>query len=63
MKKTYIIPQVEVIKINTTEQLLATSFDVNTYNEEAEGYSALGRENYYSDGGRISNPNLWDQQW
>ncbi len=51
----------EVMRIETQEQLLAGSFHTDVYSEEVEGDYALGREDDY-DGG-ISNPNLWEQGW
>ncbi len=56
-------PQVEVINIDSKEQLLAASTlgygDSDTYVDTDSGQ--LGREDDY-DGG-ISTPNLWDQKW
>ncbi len=63
MKKTYIKPQMKVMKI-ATEQLFATSPGFDMYSGEGNqigGDQALGREDDY-DGG-ISTPNLWEQGW
>ena len=59
MKKTYITPEVEVIKVGAVS-MLATSMGI--YNDKdvdtsAEGVQ-LGRED-----NTPSRPNLWDQGW
>ncbi|MBR5466287.1 MAG: hypothetical protein IKU79_02625 [Bacteroidaceae bacterium] len=58
MKKTYIEPSVEVIKMEPT-CMLATSFkldDDTTVDTSGEG-GQLGREE------RPSRPNVWEQGW
>lgn len=61
MKKTYIKPSMEVIKINTTGILAASAETITTYSDEVNTSDAnvqLGR-----DGNTPSNPNLWEQGW
>lgn len=57
MKKTYIIPSVEVIKVGATSMLAASvkMFDkeVDTTSEDGQ----LGRED------NPSRPNIWEQGW
>lgn len=59
MKKTYIAPQVEVIKVGAISMLAAS---MGIYDKEVdtsgEGVQ-LGREDKHTP----SNPNLWDQVW
>lgn len=59
MKKTYIAPQVEVIKVGAIS-MLATSIGINDkeVDTSADGVQ-LGREDKHTP----SNPNLWDQVW
>lgn len=58
MKKTYITPSVEVLKIGAIS-MMATS--LNVYNESSVDTSVegvqLGRED------RPGNPNVWEQGW
>ena len=58
MKKTYIAPSVEVIKVGAIS-MLATSMELNdtTVDTSVEG-GQLGRED-----NTPSRPNLWDQGW
>ena len=58
MKKTYIAPSVEVIKVGAIS-MLATSLELNdtTVDTSVEG-GQLGRED-----NTPSRPNLWDQGW
>mgnify|MGYP003439496643 CR=1 FL=1 len=59
MKKTYIAPEVEVIKVGAIS-MLATSMGINDGKEvdtSVEG-AQLGRED-----NNPSSPNLWDQGW
>lgn len=59
MKKTYITPALEVIRINTT-MLLAMSVSET----EVDPNDALGRDdNNSGNGNHPSPPNLWDQAW
>lgn len=57
MKKTYITPSVEVIKVGAIS-MLASSMGINNtpVDTSAEGVQ-LGRED------RPNNPNLWEQGW
>ncbi|MBO5706010.1 MAG: hypothetical protein J6S05_03285 [Bacteroidaceae bacterium] len=58
MKKTYITPEVEVIKVGAV-YMLATSMEISgqEVNTSAEGVQ-LGRED-----NTPSSPNLWEQGW
>ena len=57
MKKTYIAPEVEVIKVGAVN-ILASS---PGFSDEDKVYDneELGREDKHTP----SNPNLWDQVW
>lgn len=59
MKKTYIAPQVEVIKVGAIS-MLAASMGINDkkVDTSCDGVQ-LGREDKHTP----SNPNLWDQVW
>ena len=59
MKKTYITPEVDVIKVGAIS-MLATSMGINDDKEvdtSGDGVQ-LGRED-----NNPSSPNLWDQGW
>ena len=59
MKKMYIAPEVETIKVNAMN-MLATSMGINDKTKvdtSAEGVQ-LGRED-----NNPSSPNLWEQVW
>ena len=59
MKKTYIAPSVEVIKVGAIS-MLAASIEINnttTVDTSGDGVQ-LGRED-----NTPSRPNLWDQGW
>ena len=59
MKKTYIAPQVEVIKVGAIS-MLAASMKINDKKVDTSGDGVqLGREDKHTP----SNPNLWDQVW
>ena len=59
MKKTYIAPQVEVIKVGAIS-MLAASMEINDKEVDTSGEGVqLGREDKHTP----SNPNLWDQVW
>lgn len=59
MKKTYIAPQVEVIKVSAIS-MLATSMEIKDKEVDTSGDGVqLGREDKHTP----SNPNLWDQVW
>ncbi len=62
MKKTYIVPSVEVMNI-TKQSLLANSplKGVGGGDGYQDGSVMEGREDNYDDG--ASAPNLWDQGW
>ena len=59
MKKTYITPEVEVIKVGAIS-MLAASMGINDDKEvdTSDGGVQLGRED-----NNPSRPNLWDQGW
>lgn len=57
MKKTYIAPEVEVIKVGAVN-ILASSPGFSKEDEVYDG-EELGREDKHTP----SNPNLWDQVW
>jgi hypothetical protein len=60
MKKNYVKPSIEVIKVNATSMLASSTVmsigkgTVNSYDEETQ----LSRENRGSSFG-----NIWDSQW
>ena len=58
MKKTYITPSVEVIKMETTS-IVAASLNLDNNNEVDTSVDGgqLGRED------RPSRPGLWEQGW
>lgn len=59
MKKTYIAPQVEAIKVGAIS-MLAASMEINDKEVDTSGNGVqLGREDKHTP----SNPNLWDQVW
>ncbi|MBQ5642793.1 MAG: hypothetical protein IIV13_03430 [Bacteroidaceae bacterium] len=58
MKKTYITPEMEVIKVGAVS-MLAASMGVNEAAVDTSGDGVqLGRED-----NTPSRPNLWDQGW
>ena len=58
MKKTYITPEVEVIKVGAVS-MLATSMGISDKEvDTSDGNVQLGRED-----NNPSSPNLWDQGW
>lgn len=57
MKKMYITPEVETIKINSVS-ILASSPDISNEGEVGDG-DELSRE----DPTTPSRPNLWEQGW
>ncbi len=58
MKKTYIAPSVEVIKVGAISMLAASMvLNDNTVDTSEEG-GQLGRED-----NTPNRPNLWDQGW
>ncbi len=59
MKKTYITPEVEVIKVGAIS-MLAASLNLNDDTQVDTGTDGvqLGRED-----NNPSSPNLWDQGW
>ncbi len=58
MKKTYITPEMEVIKVGAVS-MLAASLGVNEDTVDTSGDGVqLGRED-----NTPSRPNLWDQGW
>lgn len=59
MKKTYIAPQVEVIKVGAIS-MLAASMEIYDKEVDTSGEGVqLGREDKHTP----SNPNLWEQVW
>ena len=57
MKKTYIAPEVEVIKVGAVS-MLATSMEISDQEVDTSNGGQLGRED-----NTPSRPNLWDQGW
>ena len=58
MKKTYIAPEVETIKVNAMNMLAASlGFNDNTEVDTSDPDTQLGRED------NPSRPNLWEQGW
>ena len=58
MKKTYIAPSVEVIKVGAISMLAASMGINNTEVDTSKDDVQLGRED-----NTPSSPNLWDQGW
>ena len=59
MKKTYIAPQVEVIKVGAIS-MLAASMKINDKEVDTSGDGVqLGREDKHTP----SHPNIWEQGW
>ena len=57
MKKTYITPEVEVIKVGAIS-MLAASMRINDTEVDTSEGGQLGRED-----NTPGSPNLWDQGW
>ena len=57
MKKTYITPEVEVIKVGAIS-MLAASMGISDKEVDTSNGGQLGRED-----NTPSRPNLWDQGW
>ena len=57
MKKTYIAPEVEIVKVNAVS-MLASSPSIS-----AEGSVGDGEELSREDPTTPSRPNLWEQGW
>ena len=57
MKKTYIAPEVELIKVGTVS-MLATSMGISDKEVDTSNGGQLGRED-----NTPSSPNLWEQGW
>ncbi len=58
MRKTYIAPSVEIIKVGAIS-MLAASMEINNTEVDTSGEGVqLGRED-----NTPSSPNLWDQGW
>ncbi len=47
MKKTYIQPETEVVKIQATSEILQHSFSLDTHEEELDGINAMVQENRF----------------
>lgn len=59
MKKTYIAPSVEVIKVGAISMLAASSMGISeTTVDTSEEGGQLGRED-----NTPGSPNLWEQGW
>ena len=59
MKKTYITPEMEVIKVGAVSMLAASSMGISNDEVDTSGNGVqLGRED-----NNPSRPNLWDQGW
>jgi hypothetical protein len=57
MKKTYITPSVETIKVSAVNMLAASLQINNTEVDTSDGNVQLGRED------KPVTPNLWEQGW
>ena len=57
MKKVYVKPSVEVIKVNATNMLAASVRMIDDTVDTSEDNVQLGRKNNSSFG------NIWDSQW
>ena len=57
MKKTYVTPSVENIKVNAVNMLAASIRMNDTEVDTSEGGVQLGRED------KSGNTNIWDQGW
>lgn len=59
MKKTYIAPSAEVIKVETVSIVAASSLNLNNDTQvDTSNGGQLGRED-----NTPSRPNLWEQGW
>lgn len=58
MKKTYISPSMEVIKVNVANIIAASSMDIDLSDGSAGEEATLGRKDV-----SFSNPNVWEQEW
>lgn len=58
MKKTYISPSMEVIKVNVANIIAASTIDVDMSDGTAGEEATLGRED-----DAISSSNVWEQGW
>lgn len=47
MKKTYIQPETEVVRIQATSEILQQSFSLDTHEEELDGINAMVQENRF----------------
>lgn len=58
MKKTYVNPEVKVIKLNTVSMMATSSFDISDtpVDTSVEGVQ-LGRDT------EESSSNIWDNEW
>ena len=57
MKKTYIAPEVEEIKVNVAN-MMASSLGINETTEVDTNEEQLGREEK-----KISSPGVWGNEW
>lgn len=58
MKKTYVNPEVQVIKLNTVSMLASSIMDINdtSVDSSTDGIQ-LGRDT------EVSSSNVWDKNW
>ena len=58
MKKTYVNPEIQVIKLNAVSMMATSSFDIsNTSVDTSEPGVQLGRDT------EESSSNIWDNEW
>ena len=58
MKKTYITPSVETIKVSAVNMLAASVMSINETEVDTSNGGQLGREDNGS-----SAPGVWDSEW
>mgnify|MGYP003301703453 CR=1 FL=1 len=58
MKKTYVNPEIQVIKLNAVSMMATSSFDIsNTSVDTSNPGVQLGRDT------EESSSNIWDNEW
>lgn len=57
MKKTYVNPEVQVIKLNAVSMLASSMDIIDTSVDSSTGGIQLGRDT------EISSSNVWDKNW
>ena len=66
MRKTYIIPEIEIYQIQSTDgilQVTSSGFELNNFDNNIGGYEGGGEDFGRRDHWRHDNNNAWDQGW